>query len=126
MPSTIAQKTVGWLLKIRYAITIILEAARRIHFINLIFKYSFHNTDAYNQVYDVTTYISHHPGGDKIFINAGNDNTDGNLIDDMARSWTTCLDTPRTDNFVIGFYGEQHPATVEDMVSQYYIGDLAD
>eukprot|EP00029_Vermamoeba_vermiformis_P006898 TRINITY_DN2830_c0_g1_i1.p2 TRINITY_DN2830_c0_g1~~TRINITY_DN2830_c0_g1_i1.p2 ORF type:complete len:133 (-),score=30.17 TRINITY_DN2830_c0_g1_i1:34-432(-) len=54
-----------------------------------------------NKVYDVTTYISHHPGGDKIFVNAGNDNTDG-------------------------FYGEQHPATVEDMVSQYYIGDLAD
>jgi cytochrome b involved in lipid metabolism len=54
-----------------------------------------------NKVYDVTTYVSHHPGGEKIFINAGNDNTDG-------------------------FYGEQHPTTVEDLVSQYYIGDLAD
>ena len=28
--------------------------------------------------------------------------------------------------YIVGFYGEQHPNTVEDLVSQYYIGDLAD
>jgi len=31
-------------------------------------------------VYDVTTYVNHHPGGEKIFINAGGENTEGNLL----------------------------------------------
>jgi cytochrome b involved in lipid metabolism len=54
-----------------------------------------------NKVYDVTPFVPHHPGKDKIFHKAGQDNT-------------------------AGFYGEQHPATVEDLVSTYYIGDLKD
>ena len=39
------------------------------------------------QVYDVTAYIEHHPGGDAIFWHAGDDCTEG-------------------------FHGIQHPPTV--------------
>ncbi len=49
---------------------------------------------------DVTTYIDSHPGGDAILRNAGADSTEG-------------------------FRGEQHPGTVETVISDYYIGDLA-
>ena len=49
------------------------------------------------QVYDVTTYVEHHPGGDAIFAHAGGDCTEG-------------------------FRGPQHPPTVWDLVAEYCIG----
>eukprot|EP01125_Pyxidicula_operculata_P022313 TRINITY_DN9058_c0_g1_i1.p1 TRINITY_DN9058_c0_g1~~TRINITY_DN9058_c0_g1_i1.p1 ORF type:complete len:144 (+),score=38.20 TRINITY_DN9058_c0_g1_i1:33-434(+) len=52
-----------------------------------------------DKVYDVTRYINDHPGGDKILIKAGDDNTKG-------------------------FYGEQHPETVSTMVGEYLIGTI--
>lgn len=53
------------------------------------------------KVYDVTSYIEHHPGGDAIFTHAGDDCTEG-------------------------FLGIQHPPTVYDLVEQYCIGWLED
>lgn len=42
------------------------------------------------QVYDVSSYVEHHPGGDAIFTHAGGDCTEG-------------------------FHGIQHPPTVFDV-----------
>ncbi|KAL4855974.1 Cytochrome B5-like protein [Chlorella vulgaris] len=60
-----------------------------------------HKTTGKLQVYDVTTYVEHHPGGDAIFSNAGADCT-------------------------VGFRGPQHPPTVEDLVEEYCIGWVED
>lgn len=54
-----------------------------------------------NKVYDVTKYITQHPGGVAIMKNPGQDNT-------------------------IGFEGDQHPETVKDLIENYYVGDLVD
>lgn len=51
------------------------------------------------KVYDVTSYLEHHPGGDAILTNAGADCTRG-------------------------FLGVQHPPTVFDLVNEYEIGWL--
>ena len=64
-----------------------------------------HNTatDAWiivkNRVFDITEYVDEHPGGESILNDAGGDATEG-------------------------FYGPQHPTTVEDHLEFYYIGDL--
>ncbi|KAJ4756999.1 Cytochrome B5-like protein [Rhynchospora pubera] len=52
-----------------------------------------------HKVYDVTSYVEEHPGGDAILNNAGRDSTEG-------------------------FYGPQHATRVFDMVDEFYIGDL--
>lgn len=52
------------------------------------------------RVYDVTSYIDHHPGGDAIFRNAGRDSS-------------------------VGFHGDQHPEKVNEMLPDFYIGELA-
>ncbi|KAJ4782967.1 Cytochrome B5-like protein [Rhynchospora pubera] len=52
-----------------------------------------------HKVYDVTSYVEEHPGGDAILNNAGRDSTQG-------------------------FYGPQHATRVFDMVDEFYIGDL--
>eukprot|EP00028_Trichosphaerium_sp_Am-I-7-wt_P002604 CAMPEP_0168528946 /NCGR_PEP_ID=MMETSP0405-20121227/13585_1 /TAXON_ID=498012 /ORGANISM="Trichosphaerium sp, Strain Am-I-7 wt" /LENGTH=145 /DNA_ID=CAMNT_0008552515 /DNA_START=207 /DNA_END=641 /DNA_ORIENTATION=- len=52
-----------------------------------------------NKVYDVTDYVPDHPGELAILNNAGGENTEG-------------------------FFGDQHPETVEDMLDEYYIGDI--
>ncbi|KAJ4769603.1 Cytochrome B5-like protein [Rhynchospora pubera] len=52
-----------------------------------------------DKVYDVTSYVEEHPGGDAILNNAGRDSTQG-------------------------FYGPQHATRVFDMVDEFYIGDL--
>lgn len=51
------------------------------------------------KVYDVTSYIEEHPGGDYILRNAGKDST-------------------------AGFRGPQHPESVDDVIKNFYIGDL--
>ncbi|EEF48168.1 cytochrome B5-like protein [Ricinus communis] len=51
------------------------------------------------KVYDVTSYVEVHPGGDAILGHAGGDATEG-------------------------FYGPQHASLVFDMVDEFYIGDL--
>ncbi|XP_050218241.1 cytochrome B5-like protein [Mercurialis annua] len=51
------------------------------------------------KVYDVTSYVEVHPGGDAILSHAGGDATEG-------------------------FYGPQHASLVYDMVDEFYIGDL--
>ena len=53
------------------------------------------------QVYDVTSYIEHHPGGDAILWHAGADAT-------------------------AGFLGIQHPPTVVELVEEYCFGWLED
>ncbi len=50
-------------------------------------------------VYDITTYVEEHPGGQAILYNAGKDSTKG-------------------------FYGPQHPSRVFDIIEDFYIGDL--
>ncbi|XP_058213721.1 cytochrome B5-like protein [Rhododendron vialii] len=66
---------------------------------------SFHNkrTDCWiiikDKVYDVTSYVEEHPGGDAILAHAGDDSTEG-------------------------FYGPQHATRVFDMIDDFYIGDL--
>lgn len=52
-----------------------------------------------NRVFDITEYVDEHPGGDEILNDAGGDATDG-------------------------FYGPQHPPTVEDHLEFYFIGHL--
>lgn len=53
------------------------------------------------RVYDVTSYVDSHPGGDAIFRKAGTDVTKG-------------------------FYGAQHGETVFDLVQSYEIGKLVE
>ncbi|KMZ64026.1 cytochrome B5-like protein [Zostera marina] len=52
-----------------------------------------------DQVYDVTSYVEEHPGGDSILKNAGRDSTEG-------------------------FFGPQHGTRVFDIIDDFYIGDL--
>ena len=52
------------------------------------------------QVYDVTDYVDFHPDGAAILRNAGGDSTEG-------------------------FHGPQHPPTIVDLITEYYIGPLA-
>jgi nitrate reductase (NAD(P)H) len=61
-------------------------------------------TDAWiivdNKVHDITDYVDEHPGGsESILVNVGGDATKG-------------------------FHGEQHPATVHEVLARMYIGDL--
>ena len=51
------------------------------------------------KVYDVTSYILDHPGGDSILNNAGSDST-------------------------VGVHGPQHPVSMWEVLKLYYIGDL--
>jgi cytochrome b involved in lipid metabolism len=52
------------------------------------------------KVYDITTYVDDHVGGDAILNNAGGDST-------------------------VGFHGPQHPPDkVRDIITDYYIGNL--
>jgi cytochrome b involved in lipid metabolism len=51
------------------------------------------------RVYDVTTYVDQHPGGDAIFRNAGRDSS-------------------------AGFHGDQHPDKVNELLPDFYLGDL--
>ncbi|CAA3022107.1 cytochrome B5-like protein [Olea europaea var. sylvestris] len=52
-----------------------------------------------DKVYDVSSYVEEHPGGDAILAHAGDDSTEG-------------------------FYGPQHATRVFDMIEDFYIGDL--
>ncbi|KAF5207012.1 Cytochrome b5-like protein [Thalictrum thalictroides] len=52
-----------------------------------------------DKVYDITSYVEEHPGGDAILAHAGDDSTEG-------------------------FYGPQHATRVFDMIDDFYIGDL--
>jgi len=51
------------------------------------------------KVYDVTSYVEEHVGGDAILRNPGLDNTEG-------------------------FFGDQHPEKAHDMLPEFYIGQL--
>ncbi|KAF5743001.1 Cytochrome B5-like protein n5 ATCB5LP CB5LP [Tripterygium wilfordii] len=52
-----------------------------------------------DKVYDVTSYVEEHPGGDAILTHAGDDSTEG-------------------------FFGPQHATRVFDMIDDFYIGNL--
>ncbi|XP_074269145.1 cytochrome B5-like protein [Silene latifolia] len=52
-----------------------------------------------DKVYDVTSYVEEHPGGDAILTNAGGDSTEG-------------------------FYGPQHGTRVFDIIDDFCIGEL--
>ncbi|KAL2609276.1 hypothetical protein R1flu_027849 [Riccia fluitans] len=52
-----------------------------------------------NKVYDVTEYLSEHPGGESMLNNAGGENTKG-------------------------FYGPQHPRWAYERLEDFFIGDL--
>ncbi|KAK3277526.1 hypothetical protein CYMTET_14472 [Cymbomonas tetramitiformis] len=54
-----------------------------------------------NKVYDVTSYVDEHPGGDAILNHAGADSTEG-------------------------FHGPQHPTRVFDIIEDFYIGNLVE
>ncbi len=51
------------------------------------------------KVYDITEFVSLHPGGDTILKNVGGDSSEG-------------------------FHGPQHPASVWDLLAKYYLGNL--
>mmetsp|Transcript_29702 Transcript_29702/g.42401 ORF Transcript_29702/g.42401 Transcript_29702/m.42401 type:complete len:137 (-) Transcript_29702:4-414(-) len=51
-------------------------------------------------VYDVTTYVDEHPGGDSILNNAGRDSSEG-------------------------VHGPQHPVSMFDVLALYKIGELS-
>lgn len=57
------------------------------------------NLDGATKVYDVTSYIDEHPGGDAMLDNAGDDSTES-------------------------FTGPQHPPRVHDMIDDFCIGTL--
>lgn len=57
--------------------------------------------DGRSKVYDVTSYVDEHPGGDQIARNAGRDSTDL-------------------------FTGPQHPPRVYDLIDEFCIGYLVD
>ncbi|XP_055802543.1 cytochrome B5-like protein [Solanum dulcamara] len=52
-----------------------------------------------DKVFDVTSYVEEHPGGDAILDHAGDDSTEG-------------------------FYGPQHATRVFEMIDDFCIGDL--
>ncbi|KAL1226394.1 Cytochrome B5-like protein [Cardamine amara subsp. amara] len=52
-----------------------------------------------DKVYDVTSYVEEHPGGDAILDHAGDDST-------------------------LGFFGPQHGTRVFDIIEDFYIGEL--
>ncbi|XP_024364142.2 cytochrome B5-like protein [Physcomitrium patens] len=52
-----------------------------------------------DKVYDVTSFVEEHPGGDAILNNAGADSTEG-------------------------FFGPQHGTKVFEMLDDFYIGEL--
>eukprot|EP01122_Echinamoeba_exundans_P007171 TRINITY_DN2141_c0_g1_i2.p2 TRINITY_DN2141_c0_g1~~TRINITY_DN2141_c0_g1_i2.p2 ORF type:complete len:143 (+),score=50.35 TRINITY_DN2141_c0_g1_i2:61-489(+) len=52
-------------------------------------------------VYDVTTFISRHPGGAAIYKNAGKDNTEG-------------------------FHGQQHGTSAFEAIEEFHIGKIVD
>ncbi|KAL1563267.1 Cytochrome B5-like protein [Salvia divinorum] len=52
-----------------------------------------------DKVYDVSSYVEEHPGGDAILAHAGDDSTEG-------------------------FFGPQHATRVFDMIEDFYIGKL--
>ncbi|CAI0543566.1 unnamed protein product [Linum tenue] len=52
-----------------------------------------------NRIFDVTSYVEEHPGGDAILTNAGSDSTEG-------------------------FYGPQHPGGAFQLIEDYCIGEL--
>ncbi|KAK9705901.1 hypothetical protein RND81_07G091000 [Saponaria officinalis] len=52
-----------------------------------------------DKVYDVTSYVEEHPGGDAILTNAGGDSTEG-------------------------FFGPQHGTRVFDIIDDFCIGEL--
>ncbi|KAL6662024.1 hypothetical protein ACP70R_001408 [Stipagrostis hirtigluma subsp. patula] len=52
-----------------------------------------------DKVYDVTSYVEEHPGGDAILNNAGGDSTEG-------------------------FFGPQHGTRVFDIIEDFCIGEL--
>ena len=54
-----------------------------------------------SKVYDVTSYVDEHPGGDAILTEAGGDSTDA-------------------------FFGPQHPPRVHDMIEEFCIGTVQD
>jgi predicted heme/steroid binding protein len=53
------------------------------------------------KVYDVTSFVDSHPGGDTILNNAGKDSS-------------------------AGVHGPQHPVSVWDVLATYYIGELVE
>eukprot|EP01025_Chloroclados_australasicus_P067645 TRINITY_DN93694_c0_g1_i1.p2 TRINITY_DN93694_c0_g1~~TRINITY_DN93694_c0_g1_i1.p2 ORF type:complete len:137 (-),score=17.76 TRINITY_DN93694_c0_g1_i1:269-643(-) len=58
-------------------------------------------TDGVSKVYDVTSYVNEHPGGDAILTNAGADSTEA-------------------------FTGPQHPPRVYDLIEDFCIGTIED
>lgn len=59
------------------------------------------NADGVIKVYDVTSYLDEHPGGDAMLVNAGGDSTEE-------------------------FSGPQHPPRVHDMIEDFCIGTVID
>ena len=55
--------------------------------------------DGISKVYDLTSYVNEHPGGDAILTNAGGDSTEA-------------------------FFGPQHPPRVFDLLDDFCIGTL--
>nr|GMC58848.1 cytochrome B5-like protein [Ipomoea batatas] len=55
--------------------------------------------NAQSKVFDVTSYVEEHPGGDAILAHAGDDSTEG-------------------------FYGPQHATRVFEMIDDFCIGEL--
>lgn len=64
-------------------------------------SFSIHYNYDNMKVYDVTSYVDDHRGGDMILNNAGGDSSKG-------------------------FHGPQHPSYAVEAVKEFYIGDLAD
>ncbi|MBA0748501.1 hypothetical protein Gogos_005312 [Gossypium gossypioides] len=61
-----------------------------------------------DKVYDVTSYVEEHPGGDAILAHAGDDSTEGFY----GYAFVPYLALP------------QHATRVFDMIDDFYIGDL--
>ena len=74
------------------------------------------------KVYNVTKFVPEHPGKDKILVRAGLDNTEGTCCNSFQKQ--NFRDSSRFSMRNEGFFGDQHPESVENMVKKFYIGEI--
>jgi predicted heme/steroid binding protein len=78
------------------------------------------------KVYDVTTFISRHPGGEAIYKNAGKDNSVGTLLEICPVAPHLFLSLIRHLLSPAGFHGEQHGTSALEAIQEFHIGKVVD
>ena len=82
------------------------------------------------KVYDVTSYVDEHPGGDAILRNAGCASAEHRALPPRTAQASSCVPDSqlarvcRRDS-TEGFYGPQHPSRVFQILDDFLVGELA-